>query len=241
MNVHGARLVTNVLAGICVFLALCAVVLYAGYGRGYGWLPDEDGDAGDRLQVGSIDRKPVQLPPASAFAAIDAHPLFNDDRKPTPVDATAGELAEAPPASPLNVALTGVIVDKANNVHIAMVQDMARNQSVALRVGMPLEGEQASWTLVEVKPRAAVFRSAANETTEIELETSAAAPKPTSPVKMPISPRSGAAGKGAAPDAASEKTDANADLARRIEERRRQMREDAERQRNGGAAASSKK
>lgn len=238
MNVQGARLVTRTLVGICAFLALCAVVLYAGYGRGYGWLHDEDSDSDRRLQVGTIDRKPVQLPPASAFAAIDARPLFNEDRKPTPIDDTAGELAEAPPVSPLNVTLTGVIVDKANDVHVAMVQDMTRNQSVALRVGMPLEGDQASWTLVEVKPRAAVFRSAANEVTEIELEALAAPPKPPSAVRPPSRP---GAGRGAPPDASSEKTDANADLARRIEERRRQMREDAERQRNGGAAATSKK
>ncbi len=239
MNVRGARLVTNALAGTCAVLALCAIVLYAGYGRGYGWLPDDEGDEAHRLQVGTIDSKPVQLPPASAFAAIEAHPLFNEDRQPSPVGAGDAEIAEAPPPSPLNVALTGVILDKANDVHIAMVQDKGRNQAIALRVGMPLEGDQAAWTLVEVKPRAAVFRSAANETTEIELETSVVAPKPappSQPGKPPV-----AAGKGAAPNsAAPNKDDANADLARRIEERRRQMREDAERQRNGGRAATSK-
>lgn len=245
MNARAARLLTQTLAGVCGVLALCAVVLYAGFGRGYGWLPDE-GEENPRPQVGAVDNKPVQLPPASSFAAIDAHPLFNEDRQPTPVDASASGVEEAPPPSPLNVALTGVILDAARDVHIAMVQDRARNQAIALRVGMPLEGEQASWTLVEVKPRAAVFRSAANETTEIELETSVAQAAPAKPSPgrpqapgkpgAPVPPPAGA--KGPAPNAVpSPANDASADLARRIEERRRQMREDAERQRNGGQPA----
>ena len=78
------------------------------------------------------------------------------------------------PQNPLNITLTGIV--STSSVKIAMVQDKARNQSVALKVGMPLEGDQASWTLVEVKPRSVVFRSAANEKTEVELETSVAQP-----------------------------------------------------------------
>ena len=152
MNVRTARLLTHALAGTCGVLALFAVVQYAGFGRGYGWAPDPEGEAG-RPQIGTIDSKPVQLPPASAFASIEEHPLFNEDRQPTPVSAGEGGAEDTPPPSPLNIALTGVILDAANNVRIAMVQDKSRNQAIALRVGMPLEGEQASWTLVDVKPR----------------------------------------------------------------------------------------
>lgn len=244
MNVRAARLLTKALAGVCGVLTLCALVQYAGYGRGYGWLPDEEGD-GSHLQVGAIDSQPVRLPPASAFASIEAHPLFNDDRQPAPVSEGVSE-ESVPPPSPLNVALTGVILDASHDVRVAMVQDKARNQPVALRVGMPLEGDQASWTLVEVKPRAAVFRSAANETTEIELETSVAqSSSPRGPVKpAPAGNKAspGTPGKDATP-ANSDRAnpDASADLARRIEERRRQMREDAERLRNGGPSAPSKK
>jgi general secretion pathway protein N len=230
MNVRAARLATKGLAGVCGVLLLLLIAQYAGFGRGYRWAADVDGEAG-KPTFGPIDSKPVSLPPASTFADIGAHPLFNEDRKPSPLDASEGE-AGGPPPSPLNIALTGVILDDAHHVRIAMLQDKARNQAIALKVGMPLEGEQASWTLIEVKPRGAVFRSAANETSEVELETAVAA---AAPPRAGAHPASAATGKPPAAAPASDKgQDSSADLARRIEERRKQMREDAERLRSGG-------
>ena len=239
MNVATARLATNVLAGICGALMLLVITQYAGWGRGYRWATETAADA-DRSGAAAIDSKPVKLPPASAFADIEAHPLFNEDRKPTPADAVEGADGVSAP-SPLNVALTGVILDDAHHVRIAMLQDKTRNQAIALKVGMPLEGDQSSWTLVEVKPRLVVFKSAANETTEVELETAVvpnAGARPANAAK-PSNPRQGAPRM---PNNPSDK-DANgsADLARRIEERRKQMREDAERLRNGGKGAQPKK
>src|SRR5690606_24849565 len=129
-------------AGLCGVLLLAAILQYAGVGRGYRWASDPPpGESAD--PAGRIDRKPVQLPPESAFAAISRHPLFNEDRLPTPADAVdAGEGEDDAPASPLSVALTGVIIDEPNDVRIAMLLDKTRNQPVALRVGMPLEGDQ---------------------------------------------------------------------------------------------------
>ena len=46
------------------------------------------------------------------------HPLFNEDRKPTPIDASEGEDAAAP-QNPLNITLTGII--STSSVKIAMV------------------------------------------------------------------------------------------------------------------------
>ena len=224
MNVHAARLTTNALAAACAVLLLLFIAQYAGLGRGYHWSADADSDAA-HASADAIDKKPVKLPSMSAFADIDAHPLFNDDRKPTPADADDGDAGAAAP-SPLNIVLTGIILDEKNNVRVAMLMDKTRNQATALRVGMPLEGDQSSWTLVELKPRSAVFKSAANETTEIPLETAAAAapvapPRGRAPIRRPPNAAQGGA------------TAANAqDLAHRIEERRKQMREDAERQRN---------
>ncbi len=239
MNVRAARLTTKTLIGICGALLLLAIVQYAGLGRGYHWAADGEGDA-VHAPLGTIDNKPLKLPPETAFADIDAHPLFNEDRKPTPLDAAEG--GDTPPPSPLNVTLTGVILDEKNHVRIAMLQDKARNQAIALKVGMPLEGDQASWTLVEVKPRGVVFKSASNETAEVELET-AAAPTPPAGGKQPVRPGPGQPPRPNAPPGANnarpnpgtgvKNTDAGADLARRIEERRKQMREDAERLRAG--------
>jgi general secretion pathway protein N len=245
MNVRVARLTTHVLAGICGVLALIAILQYAGFGRGHSWAPDGD-PVEEHAPLAGIDKQTLQMPPASAFAAVEQHPLFNEDRQPTPVDAKAGAEAVEPP-SPLNIALTGVILDDTNHVRVAMFQDKTRNQAVALKVGMPLEGEQASWTLVEVKPRGAVFRNAANETTEVELETAlaptqgaprAGAAKPAGNNRPPPGNRPPNKAGAAKPDP---KGDASQDLARRIEERRKQMREDAERLRNGSKPAPPKK
>ena len=230
MNVRVARLTTNALAGVCGVLLLLALLQYAGIGRHIHWA-DDDPSTEPTLPGAAVSEKPLQLPPASAFAEVEAHPLFNEDRKPTPVEAGEGEDSGAP-QNPLNIALTGIV--STSTTKIAMVQDKVRNQSVALKVGMPLEGDQASWTLVEVKPRSVVFRSAANERTEVELETALTAP--AAAPALPRSARSSAGSQAGARGKANEtggRKDAG-DLAKRIEDRRRQMREDAEKMRNQG-------
>ena len=230
MNVQTARLMTTALGAACGFFVLTALLQYAGVGRGYRWAPD-DPDSAPTLPGGAIDEKPLKLPPSSAFAEVDAHPLFNEDRAPTPAGAEGDD--SAVPQSPLNIQLTGII--STPSVKIAMVQDKARNQSVALKVGMPLEGDQASWTLVEVKPRSVVFRSAANERSEVELETSVAQPQPqrpanTRPTRTAANTNNNSTG--ARNNAKGGDKRDSGDLAKRIEDRRRQMREDAENQRN---------
>ena len=90
MNVRVARLTTTVLAGTCGFLLFTALLQYAGVGRGYGWAAD-DPSSEPPLPGSAIDDKPLKLPPASAFAEVQMHPLFNEDRKPTPIDASEGE------------------------------------------------------------------------------------------------------------------------------------------------------
>ena len=228
MDVKVARMTTLVLAAICGVLIVSALVQFAGYGRGYGWLPP-DLDLGPSVS-GDIDRRPFNMPAFSSFREVDGRPLFNEDRQPTPV--SDGEVADqGPPPVPLNVTLTGVILvrksESTPELRIAMVRDNMRNESVALKVGMPLTGDQAGWTLVALAPRLATFRNASDETAEIELYPAAAAPPPKVPRPPAVAP--------AAPGAvAPGKTDnaAESDLARRIEERRRQMREEAERLRS---------
>jgi general secretion pathway protein N len=78
-----------------------------------------------------------------------------------------------------------------------------------------------------------VFKSAANEKTEVELETSVAQP-PKAPA--PRTARTGSPANNAkgnpANNAQDNKKGDSGDLAKRIEDRRRQMREDAEKLRN---------
>ena len=107
---------------------------------------------------------------------------------------------------------------------------------MALKVGMPLEGDQASWTLVEVKPRSAVFKSAANDRSEVELETSVAPPA-EGPRRRARRARARhrtarAAARRRTIRSPTPASRSSGDLSKRIEDRRRQMREDAEKLRN---------
>lgn len=225
MDVRTARMVTLVLVAICGLLVLVALIQLAGYGRGYGWLPPEPSN--DQLLVAEVDQTPFKIPPMSAFAEVENRPLFNEDRKPTPLSDDA-PVTDEPPPVPLNITLTGVIIVRKSEsrpeLRIAMVHDNMRNESLALKVGMPLSGDQAGWTLESVEPRLATFKNANDEKAEIELNTSAM------PARAPTQPPPNV-GR-VAPEPQKPGNEAESDLAKRIEERRRQMREEAERLRS---------
>jgi general secretion pathway protein N len=231
MSTRGGKLLSLILAGICAVLFLLALTLQLGLGRGYRWLPPE----ADTAVVGSatIDRTPFKLPAETEFAATQARPLFNEDRKPTPEE-TGDETnaAPQPPSAPLNIALTGVVLTP--QLRVAMVQDKTKgNASVALKEGMPMPGDQGGWTLTRINPRSAIFRELSGDEIEVELTTAVANPRPNAGSKaapaapnaaQPGMPRTAANPPGAAP--ANPQSEA---LQRRIEERRKQMREEAER------------
>ncbi|ANB16796.1 hypothetical protein [Dokdonella koreensis] len=223
MNVRAAEMATRVLLGICALFGALLLVLYAGYGRGYGWLSDNEGPR--KLAAGTIDRAPFVPPPLTTFAAIDQRPLFNEDRRPSAVEAVAS--SDAPPEVPLNIQLTGVIVTP--ETRIALITDKARNLSLSLKVGMPLEGDQASWTLIEVNPRSVVFQSINNERSEVELEVAGTV---TPPPNMRTPGGTPPPGNTRPPPPGAQQPaqagNSNEDLAKRIEARRRQMREEAE-------------
>ena len=229
MDIRSARMTTFALAGICGVLVLAGLIQFAGYGRGYGWLPAEEVDPGEL--GGEIDRKPFKMPALASFSQVDSRPLFNEDRMPTPISDGEPDAAGPPPV-PLNVTLTGVILVRQSEttpeLRVAMVRDNLRNETVALKVGMPLSGDQAGWTLVALAPRLATFKNASDETAEIELYPAAAQPQPPGaqrpPAVAPAPPGAPAPGK--------QDNAAETDLAKRIEERRRQMREEAERLRS---------
>ena len=228
MSVQGAKLLTVILAGICGCLLLLALILQAGWGRGYRWLSPDDNAA---LAAAGIDREPFKLPPESAYAATDARPIFNDDRKPTP-ELPDEQAAPPPPSVPLNISLTGILLTP--QLHMALIQDKGKNTTVALKEGMPMPGDQGGWTLIELKQRSAIFKETAGEEVEVELTTAVASQKPANQA----SGRQGKAGQPAAAGAKPPAQPASANganpqaseqLQRRIEERRKQMREEAER------------
>jgi general secretion pathway protein N len=228
MSVQGAKLLTLILAGACGLMLVLVLALQFGFGRGYHWLSADD-DPVSGLGAAGIDRTPFKLPPESSFADTEARPIFNEDRKPTP-DAPAEVVATTPPA-PLNVNLTGVILTPL--LHLAMIHDTGKNDSVALKEGMPLPGDLGGWTLTRVKERSAIFKEAGGDEVEVELTTAVASPKPNANGRPGAPAAPGAPGSKpptAAATGANQAKPAQAeDLQRRIEERRKQMRDEAER------------
>jgi len=230
MTRAGEKLLTTVLAGACgVFFAL-GLALQFGLGRGYHWLP-ADADGASAPNPGDVDRNAFQLPPQAQFVAINERPLFNEDRKPAP---DAGEIAEtetAPP-SPLNISLTGTVLVGKPELHIAMIRENGKAQTIALKEGMPLPGDQGAWNLTQVKSRSAVFKSSSGEEVEVELAVGNPGQKagpqgrPNAPGAPPA--RAAAAQPTPTPPAGPESAQ-TVELQQRIEERRKQMREAAER------------
>ena len=231
MNMRGVKISTVILAGICGVLLLLAFVMEAGFGRGYRWLAPDDSAA---LAAAGIDREPFKLPPESAYAATDARPIFNEDRKPTP-EAPDDKAEPPPPSVPLNISLTGIVLTP--QLHMALIQDKAKNTTISLKEGMPMPGDQGGWTLTEIKKRSAIFKETSGDEVEVELSTAVASQKPSNQpgkpgsrkaaadaggAKPPATPTPAASGNAGNPQAAEQ-------LQRRIEERRKQMRDEAER------------
>jgi general secretion pathway protein N len=223
MSVQSAKVVSIGLSGLCAVLLLLALAMQFGFGRGYSWLPPDE-QTGTSAGVSAIDRTAFKLPPESAFAATQQRPLFNADRQPTP-DTPDEPDTPPPPQVPLNIALTGVILTP--DLRVAMVHDKLKNTNVALKEGMPMEGDQGGWTLTKVNARSAVFRETSGD--EVEVELSAAVASPSS---NPAAAEHGRAGAPVVPPrspvAAAPSPQAQA-LQKRIEERREQMRAEAER------------
>jgi general secretion pathway protein N len=216
-----------VLACTCGLLLVLALMLQIGLGRGFHWLSADD-DAVAGQGAANIDRVPFKLPPETSFAQTQARPLFNEDRKPTPDIPEAGP--PPPPTVPLNVSLTGVILTP--QLHLAMVHDNAKNDSVALKEGMPLPGDLGGWTLTRVKERSAIFKEAAGDEVEVELSTAVASPKPGAQARAGAPAPAAPPQFGPKPPSATTKpADGNQaeQLQHRIEERRKQMRDEAER------------
>jgi general secretion pathway protein N len=225
MSTQAAKLFSTILAGACGVLLLLALAMQFGFGRGYSWLRP-DMDSANVANV-TIDKTPFKLPPQAQFADTTARPLFNDDRKPTP-DTPDTPDVPPPPKVPLNIALTGIILTP--QLHLAMVHDKLKNTDVALKEGMPMDGDQGGWTLTKINPRSAVFRETSGEEVEVELSTAVAGPTPAANVRAGtqarVAPHPPAGAQAAAAPAQNEQAQA---LQRRIEERRAQMREEAER------------
>jgi general secretion pathway protein N len=104
---------------------------------------------------------PERLGPLAQYAEIGARPLFSDDRRPRPFSLQPqgeGEVA----ADTFDFVLTSVLITP--GLHMAIVQPTAGGDSIRIKLGEAAE-QAASWRLVSLNPRSAVFAGPGGEKT----------------------------------------------------------------------------
>jgi len=245
------RLPVLLAATAALWALLFLFAAMAGFGGRYRLHPDDPSLVPPLPRI-DLSQAHSPLETLDAYAAIGQRPLFNADRRPAPPPSNGksdADSAPPPPAAPLEVALTSVVMTK--DVQIAIVTDNKSGRSQSVRLGNSLEGDQSGWKLVELEPRKAVFEGSQGRS-EVELRVfdGSGGQPPTPVAAAPSAPPArsprGAANAPAATEQKQETTPEQpavqqpipADMSpeqrsemirKRIEERRRQMREEAER------------
>jgi len=228
----GQRL-TWMLAAAALLLLGLSLAEFFGFGSGYRLADEVAAEPKPEVAL-KLNEGVRKLAPWPEYGSdMLARPLFNEDRKPTPVSAKA---SDTPEAKPLKGALTGVII--AGELKLAMVRDEA-NKTMRLRPGQSLPGEQSAWKLVEVRPRSAMFEAPGLGQQELKLQISdkpnvaqvpAANEKPAQPQSMLQAAPANDPFYGQIKQQPTPQGDVNPDeIRRRIEERRKQLREEAQR------------
>ena len=180
MNAANQRQLTPWLVALVVLLGAVLLLLLAGIGRGARW------DAPRSLAPLPPAGNPANLPqPVSLqqFALVWQKPLFSPDRKPVARAADGGSNLG-------DLELTGIILTP--GLRMALLHDRNGDKQVRLREGEALP--DGSVKLVELRPRSALFDSAAGRT---ELKLPAGAPfdgqKTDGPAAAPAQEAPGAA------------------------------------------------
>jgi general secretion pathway protein N len=164
MNASDQRQLTPWLAAIAVLLGAVSLLLLSGVGRSVRWDPPRT------LAPLPPAGNPANLPqpvPLQQFALVWQKPLFSPDRKPVAHAADGG-------SSLGDLDLTGIILTP--NLRMALLHDKNGDKQVRLHEGEALP--DGSVTLVEVRPRSALFDSSAGRT---ELKLPAGAPIDSKP------------------------------------------------------------
>lgn len=233
-----ARRLAVVLVAVAVLLGGLLIGQQFGLGSGYS-LAESEGKAKPRDYLGGLNKEGFRLAGFDQFQELVSRPVFNEDRRPTPIEEKPVEGTAVVSVVPdLDVTLTSIIHTK--DVKLAIVRDNKSSLSMVVRLGMPLEGEQSGWKLVEVDPRKAVFEGEGSGRKELELSVNESATQaaPGAPPASESVTQQPSMNTSAPPAIAQNQAESDAanqakaeEIRRRIEERRRQLREEAERMR----------
>ncbi|UGB37888.1 general secretion pathway protein GspN [Frateuria soli] len=161
MNAAAQRRLTVPLVATTVVLGVLLLALLAGIGRGVHWAPPR-APAPLPAQHAATLPPPV---PLEHYAPVWQQPLFNPDRKPVAHAASgSSQLGD--------MQLTGIILTP--TLRMALLhnkREADKNRELRVKEGASLP--DGSWTLVEVKPRSAVFDSSSGR---VELQLPAGVP-----------------------------------------------------------------
>lgn len=162
MNAENQRRLTPLLAAAAAVLALGLLLLLSGVGRSVRWSPPRPQAAVASTQHGASLLPPLPPLPLQDFAIVWQKPLFSPDRKPVAAVADGG-------TSLGDLTLTGIILTPA--LRMALLRNKNGDRQVRLREGEATP--DGSITLVEVRPRSALF-DASGGRTELKLPAGAA-------------------------------------------------------------------
>jgi len=150
-----------------VALLLSAVLIAQKFGLGddYRLAPLGPGEGKAPPPTAPV-RRAMVLEPFSNYEMLLQRPLFNEDRKPTPIEEEVSATPQATVAA-LDAQLTGIILMP--NTKLAMLRENASGKGLRVRLGSELDGALAGWKLVDLQPRKAVFEAQGQGRQELEL------------------------------------------------------------------------
>lgn len=237
------NLLTVLLVALIAFLGLGLAVQFIVMGR-----TDPAGIApsgSTEVNRAEVDVPETGLAEIDTYGSITGRPVFFSDRQlpvielPTEEELAAAELEpvdEEEPVDELRAVVAGIIVTP--ELRLAMVRDDVANETVMLREGMSLEGEQAAWKLDSIGTRQVNFVSVDGRESLLELSVNT---NSLAAGSSGLSPRGDGQNSPAGQDGdqnqpvepdVSQQSDARAraeEVRRRVAERRAELRAEAER------------
>ncbi|NBB93003.1 MAG: hypothetical protein GVY32_07545 [Gammaproteobacteria bacterium] len=236
------NLLTALLAAGIAVLVLAAGGLALLLGR-----PDVDEiepEGRTTLDEVQVDVPRTGLEDFESYSAIIERPVFFSDRQ-LPVVEVAENDAEPESPEPeeveeiseLKASVAGIVITP--DMKLAMVADETAGETMVLREGMSLEGEQAAWRLEAIQPRQVRFVSVDGRQADLELAVNTsglaaparARPQQQQPQEQPdaADQQQGEEGAQARQEASEEARARAEEIRRRVAERRAQLRAEAER------------